>query len=260
MPRVAAVLVVSDGAAWLPSVLATLASQEYPKLDLVVVDNASRDGSADLLARRIPEERLLTLPRNIGFARAVAAATNHPVVAEADLLLLLHDDLVLEPDAITELVRAVRDDHSLGIVGPKLREWSDDGVLAEVGMTIDRFGRAEPRVEPGELDQGQHDRPAEVLYVSSAGLLISKELFRQLGGFDPRVPAFRDDLDLCWRAWLRGERVEVVPDAVGYHIGAGTRAGRRFGDGAHHGPRYLAERHAMAAMLKNYSAATLLWV
>jgi GT2 family glycosyltransferase len=258
VPRVAAVLVVHDGAAWLPSVLATLAASEYPKLDLIVVDNASKDGSADVLARRIPADRLITLPRNLGFARAVAAALNHPAVAEADLLLFLHDDLVLAPDAITELVRAVRDDRSLGIVGPKLREWSDDGVISELGMTIDRFGRAEPRVEPGELDQGQHDRQAEVLYVSTAGMLITRELYRQLGGFDARFPAYRDDLDLCWRAWLRDARVEVVPDAVGYHIAAGARAGRRFGGGTH-GARYLAERHAIAAMLKNYSRLSLAW-
>jgi GT2 family glycosyltransferase len=259
VPRVAAVLVVHDGAAWLASVLATLAAQEYPKLDLIVVDNASKDASPELLQRRIPQDRLLTLPRNVGFARAVAAAMSHPVIDEADLLMFLHDDLVLAPDAITELVRAMREDTTLGIVGPKLREWSDEGVIGELGMTIDRFGRAEARIEPGELDQGQHDRTAEVLYVSTAGLMVHRELFRQLGGFDSRFPAYRDDLDLCWRAWLRGERVEVVPDAVGYHMAAGARASRRFGGGGTHGSRYLAERHALATMLKNYSVVSLLW-
>ena len=258
VPRVAALLVVHDGMEWLSSVLATLASQQYPALDLIVIDNASRDGSGDVLSRRIPADRLITLPRNVGFARAVAAAMNHPVVASADLLLFLHDDLVLAPDAIARLVRAMRDDSSLAVVGPKLREWSDDGVLAEVGMTIDRFGRAEPRVERGELDQGQHDREDEVLYVSTAGMLIRREVFRQLGGFDARFPAYRDDLDLCWRAWLRGYRIEVVPRAVGYHIGAGARAGQRFGAGAN-GGRYLAERHSVATLLKNYSTISLLW-
>ncbi|MPZ71941.1 MAG: glycosyltransferase, partial [Nitriliruptorales bacterium] len=258
MPLVAAVLVVHDGNEWLPSVLATLASQQYPALQLVVVDNASRDGSAELLARRIPADRLITNTRNVGFSRAVAGALSHPTVAGADALLLLHDDLVLAPEAISHMVRALRDDASLGIVGPKLREWSDDGVLSEVGMTIDRFGRAEPRAERGELDQGQHDRMADVLYVSTAGMLISREVFRELGGLDTRYPAYRDDLDLCWRAWLRGYRVEVVPDAVGYHIGGAGRAGVRFG-GGDHGGRYLAERHAVATLLKNYSALSLLW-
>ena len=253
-------LVVHDGAEWLSSVLGTLASQQYPALDLVVVDNGSTDGSGEVLARRIPEDRLITLPRNVGFARAVAAAMNSPVVAQADLLLFLHDDLVLASDAIARLVVALRDDATLGLVGPKLREWSDDGVLAEVGMTIDRFGRAEPRVERRELDQGQHDRDAEVLYVNTAGMLIRREVFRQLGGFDARFPAYRDDLDLCWRAWLRGHRIEVVPQAVGYHIGAGPRASRRFGGGEQHGGRYLAERHSVATLLKNYSSVTLLWI
>ena len=259
LPRVAAVLVVHDGAKWLPSVLATLAGQEYPALDLIVVDNASRDDSPALLARRIHADRLLTLPRNVGFPRAVNAALNHPVAAAADLLLFLHDDLVLEPEAITRLVEALQADSSVAIVGPKLREWSDEGVLSELGMTMDRFGRAEPRVEPGELDQGQHDRTDEVLYVSTAGMLIGRELFRSLGGLDTRFAAFRDDLDLCWRAWLRGHRVEVVPEAVGYHVGAGLRAARHFGGGPS-GVRYLSERHALAAMIKNYSALSLLWV
>lgn len=258
VPHVAAILVVHDGAAWLGSVLATLAAQRYRSLDLVVVDNASTDGSGEILARRIPEDRLITLPRNVGFGRAVAAALGHPAIAEADLLLFVHDDLVLAPDAVVHLVQAMLTDSSLSIVGPKLREWSDEGVLAEIGMTIDRFGRTESRIEPGELDQGQHDRAAEVLYVSTAGMLIGRDVFRQLGGFDARFPAYRDDLDLCWRAWLRGHRVEVEPAAIGYHIGVTGRAGRRFGGGAH-GGRYLAERHSVATMIKNYSGPSLAW-
>ena len=259
-PRVAAVLVVSDAAEWLSSVLATLSQQQYPDLELVVVDNASRDGSAEILARRIPADRLITLRRNAGFTRAVAAAVQHQAVAAADFILLLHDDLVLAPDAIGHLVEELRADPAAGIVGPKLRVWSDEGLLAEVGMTVDRFGRAEARIEPGELDQGQHDQSADVLYVNTAGMLIRRELFGQLGGFDTRFPAYRDDLDLCWRAWLRGWRVVVQPAAVGYHIGAGSRAGRKFGQSTAFGSRYLAERHSVATLLKNYSALRLLWL
>jgi len=162
-PRVAAVLVVHDGVEWLGSVLATLAAQRYPELDLVAVDNASTDGSAEVLARRIPADKLLTQPHNTGFGAAVEAVLNHPSVADAELLLLLHDDLALAPDAIGELVAALLADDRVGIVGPKLREWNDDGVLAEMGMTIDRFGRAVSPVEPAELDQGQHDTATAVL-------------------------------------------------------------------------------------------------
>jgi GT2 family glycosyltransferase len=259
-PCVAAILVVHNGEEWLGSALATIAAQRYPALDLVVVDNASRDGGPELLGRHIHADRLITLSRNVGFGRAVAAAMKHPAVEAADYLLLLHDDLVLAPDAIAQLVEAIQADPTLGIVGPKLREWSQEYVLQEVGMTTDRFGRAETQLEPGELDQGQHDHQRDVLYVSTAGMLLRRHVLSMLGGFDARFPAFRDDLDLCWRAWLAGMRVEVVPRAVGYHIAASSRLPRaplatRSGQA-----RYFAERHTVATLLKNYSTLRLVWV
>jgi len=256
---VVAILVVRDGAEWLPTVLATIAAQRYPALDLVVVDNASTDGSSDILARRIPDDRLITLPRNVGYTRAVATALQHPAVAAAPLVLLLHDDLVLAPDAIARLVHAMREDPALGIVGPKLRDWSDEPILQEVGMTIDRFGRAESPLEAGELDQGQHDRERATLYVSTAGMLVRTDVLAELGGFDVRFPVFRDDLDLCWRAWLAGHRVRVVPGAVAYHIAAASRKARDLGRQAAQ-DRYLAERHTLATLVKNYSLPRLLWV
>lgn len=259
LPHVVAILVVRDGQEWLPSVIATLAAQRYPALDLVVVDNASTDGSPALLARRIPDDRLVTLPRNVGFGRAVANALSHPAVADAEYVLLLHDDLALAPDAIARLVHALREDPSLAIVGPKLRDWGEEPILQEVGMTIDRFGRAEAQLEPAERDQGQHDHQRPVLYVSTAGMLVRREVLAELRGFDPRFPAFRDDLDLCWRAWLAGHRVEVVPGAVGYHVAAASRAARDLGRRAGQA-RHLAERHTLATLLKNYSAPRLLWV
>lgn len=257
--RVTAVLVVTDGAEWLRHVLAMLGRQQYPAFDLVVVDNASTDGSSDVLGRRIPSDRLISLRRRVGFARAVAAASQHGAVTGADFVLLCHDDLVLHPDAVSRLVEALQDP-SLSVVGPKLREWSEEPLLQEVGMTADRLGRAENHLEPGELDQGQHDRQRHTLYVSTAGMMFRVELLRKLGGLDPRFTAFRDDLDFCWRAWLTGHGVAVVPAAVGYHVGASSRLARRVGRGGPSEARALAERNTVATLLKNYSTARLLWV
>lgn len=262
---VVAVLVVTDGEQWLPNVLGTIAAQGHETLDMVVVDNASTDGGAALLDRRIRPERLLRLPRRVGFARAVAAAMAHEAIAGADLVLLLHDDLALAPDAVEVMVNALEDDPELAIVGPKLREWGEEPVLQEVGMTADRFGRAENHLEPGELDQGQHDRRREVLYVSTAGMLVRADVLRRPGALDQRYVALRDDLDLCWQTWLAGYRVEVVPAAVGYHVAAASRGlrplTRRSGAAAKSWQaREYAERHALATMLKCYGLRQLLWV
>lgn len=258
--RVVVVLVVSDGVEELGGVLATIAGASYPDLDLVVVDNATRDGAAEVLDRRIPPERLVRLRRRVGFGRAVAEALRNDAVAAADLVLLHHDDLVLEPDAIAELVAAMDADAALGVVGPKLRDWGDEGLLREVGVTIDRLGRAETLLELGELDQGQHDRQREVLYVSTAGMLVRREVLRAVGAFDIRYDLLRDDLDLCWRTWLAGHRVAVVPAAVGYHVAAASRLLRPVGRGHSWTPRELAERNTFATLLKCYGWARLAWV
>lgn len=253
LARVCAILVVSGDAPTLPGVLATLADQDHRALDLVVVENGASADARAVLERRVPAERRVHLERVQGFGRAVKHALKHPLAAEADYVLLVHDDLALAPDAIGLLVAACEEDPELGIVGPKLRDWGAEPILQECGMTADRFGRAEHGFETGERDQGQHDTRSEVLYVSTAGMLVRPAVMRRLGAFDARYPAMRDDLDLCMRAWLLGSRVEVVPEAVGYHVAAGSRERRRFTAPA----RELAERHALAAMLKCYSGPRL---
>lgn len=258
VPRVYAVLVVNDAGEWLSEVLDTFAAQTYPALELVVVDNASGDDSRSIIEQRVPTEHRVQFRRNVGFGRAVMAALARTDLDAVDFVLLLHDDLVLAPDAVARMVEAFRSDPNLSIVGPKLREWSPDPILLEVGGTIDRFGRSEPPVEPGELDQGQHDRPREVLYTSTAGMLVRASALHELGGFDTRYLAFRDDLDLCWRAWLSGHRVEVVPAAVGFHIGAATRGLRRLGFGR--SPRELAERHTLSTLATCYELPRLAWI
>lgn len=258
IPRVYGVLIVNNAAEWLAEVLDTFAAQRYAELELVVVDNGSTDDSDEIIRSRVPDERTVRFRRNVGFGRAVQAALKRTELRETDFVLLLHDDLVLAPDTIPRLLEAFRKDPDLSIVGPKLREWSAEPVLQEVGCTIDRFGRSEAPVDPGELDQGQHDRQREVLYVSTAGMLLRAETLHAIGGFDNRYPAFRDDLDLCWRAWMYGHRVEVVPSAVGYHIAAASRRMRRLGLGRV--PRELAERHTLATLMTNYELKRLVWV
>jgi GT2 family glycosyltransferase len=257
--RVVAILVVCDGAERLGDVLAAVAAFP-PEVELLVVDNGIRDGFGALLRRRIPSDRLLRLHRKLGYGAAVTAALRHEAVADADYVLLLHDDLALAPDAVPRLVEALEADSSLWIVGPKLRQWDEAELLQDVGMTIDQFGRADSPLEPPELDQGQHDHPRDVLYVSTAGMLVRRRVFARLGGFDERYPVMRDDLDLCWRAWLAGGRVTVVPEAVGYHVAAMSALHRPVAAGESWEARYVAERHTIATLLKNVAAVRLLWL
>ena len=258
-PPVLVVLVTHDGIDWLPETLDALQAQTYPAIDVVAIDNASEDGSRELLLERLGEGRVLVADRDLGFPAAVSMALDARAAHVAPYVMLLHDDLVLDPASVTTLVEALEQDQRLAAVGSKLRAWGPSRELQSVGWTIDITGRADNGVDAGELDQGQRDQDRRALYVSTAGMMVRREVFESLGRFDPRYHVFRDDLDLCWRIWLTGHDVEVIPDAVGEHAG-GAANYLRLGQTRHLGARYFAERNTLATLLKNYGPARLLGV
>jgi len=265
-PRIVAVLVTHDGASSLRRTVAAVAAQTQPGIELVAVDNASEDGTGELLIELLGPDRVLLSDSDLGFPVAVDLAldaldaqdvrSGRGDAGEDDLVLLLHDDLELERDAVERLVEALTEDARVAVVGPKLR-WADDpSRLQSVGATIDLTGRVDDGIDPGELDQGQRDGDRRVLFVPTAGMLVRRRVFEELGRFDPRAHAFREDLDLCWRAAIAGHDVEVVPAAVARH-GALAAEHQRSGRVAQLGPRYLAERNTLAALLSNYGPGRL---
>ncbi|MFI8828993.1 glycosyltransferase [Streptomyces sp. NPDC053431] len=258
---VTAVLVAHDGARWLPDALAGLLAQERPVQNVVAADTGSADDSARLLADAIGPDRVLHLARRTGFGAAVEeAARTAPVLGPEELpylkrpsgwdpvtrtwqdenydlpelphgepvqwLWLLHDDCAPEPGALAELLRVADSDAYAAVVGPKLRGWYDRKQLLEAGVSIARSGRRWTGLDRREQDQGQHDQIRSVLSVSSAGMLVRRDVFEELGGFDRRLPLMRDDVDLCWRAHAAGHRVLVAPDAVLRHAEASARERR----------------------------------
>lgn len=170
---------------------------------------------------------------------------------------LLHDDAEPAPDALEHLLAAVEADPGLGVVGAKIRGWYHRRVLLEVGVTIDAGGRRETSLERGEQDQGQHDHRRETLAVASAGMLIRRDVWEELRGFDPYLPLMRDDVDLCWRAWLAGHKVAVATAAVVYHAEAAAAERRPVHAGS--GRVHLLDRAgAMRVLLANLSTAAFL--
>ncbi|GHG77073.1 glycosyltransferase family 2 protein [Streptomyces griseocarneus] len=257
---VTAVLVAHDGARWLPDALSGLLGQERPVQHAVAADTGSTDDSRRLLADALGADRVLHLARRSGFGTAVEEAVrtapehtaddlpylrrssgwdpvsrgwteDAPGTDRADLepvqwLWLLHDDCAPEPTALHELLRVAEAEPDAAVIGPKIRGWYDRRQLLEAGVSIARSGRRWTGLERREQDQGQHDRVRRVLSVSTAGMLVRRDVFRRLGGFDPRLPLMRDDVDLCWRAHAAGHKVLVAPDAVLRHAEAAARERR----------------------------------
>ncbi len=248
-PPVVAVLVTKDPGDWFERTLESLADQDYERLSVLVIDNGGTEDPTQRIAEVLPS----AFVKRVDTDRGLSAATNEALtsVEGATFLLLMHDDVALEPNTVTALVaEAFR--ATGGIVGPKIVEWDDPSRLWSVGYSVDIYGFSSPISEPGELDQAQHDTAREVFAVSGACLLVRADLFDAIGGFTDEIPYFGEDIDLCWRAHIAGATVHLCPSAVVAH--RGDFVDRRPPENWNR----LAVRHETRTMLTNYEPLRLL--
>lgn len=262
-PAVLAVVVTHDGRRWLEDCLRSLEGQTYPVLDVVVVDDSSSECSGEATLRSVAGRTLarrrhtvLRTPSPFGFGGAVNWVLDR-LRPDAELLLFVHDDVDLDPDSVEHMVRRMSLDPGTAIVGPKVVAWDEPDLLEEVGWSTDRFGHGYHGLEEGERDSGQRDLAREVFHVTSTCMLVRKSVFFRLNGWDTKMRAFCEDLDLCWRARLAGYSVEVDPAARVRHAAALTHRSRQIAWGP---TRYLLRRNRFRAVAKNSSALRLLWL
>ncbi|ADG75236.1 glycosyl transferase family 2 [Cellulomonas flavigena DSM 20109] len=229
---VTAVVVTRGRTRYLPVTLRALAAQTRHPLRVLVVDVAGVDEKVGTLVDEafvgaghpVPRLSTVRVPRARTFGEAVRGGLD--VLSQAlderptTWLWLLHDDSAPAPDALGRLVRTVSNAPSVAVAGCKQRTWTDPERLLEVGVRTTRSGRRMTDIEPGELDQGQHDGRTDVLGVGLAGALVRRDVWDALGGTDPALGPYGDGLDLSRRARLAGHRVVVVPDAVVRHAQA----------------------------------------
>ncbi|WP_459982400.1 glycosyltransferase family 2 protein [Nocardioides sp. AN3] len=253
-PSVVLLVVSHDGSRWLPTVIDGIRSQKQAPARVVAIDTGSKDASAQLLRDAFGEVHVVT--SSTSFPEAVALGLEQMRDEPAEWLWILHDDSTPAPDALEWLLTAAEADPGVDILGPKLREWPSLRRLLELGVTISGTGRRETGLERGEYDQGQHDDVRTVLAVNTAGMLIRREALERLGGFDPHLPLFGNDIDLGWRAARAGMRTMIVPDAVVFHAEAAHRGARTTALTGRH-THFQERRAAIYTLLVNARARTL---
>lgn len=261
--RISAILVTHNGTTWLPEVVASITSQSRKVDHILAVDTGSSDGSVKLLkGARIP---VAILENSAGFGEAIAHAVQQlpPHVDGAEeWLWILHDDCALHPLALESLLSSVVERPNVVMAGPKLLGWHNRTHLLEVGISLATNGARWTGLEPSEYDQGQRDGVHEVLSVSTAGALIRRDVFEELGGFDLNLELFRDDVDFGWRVRTAGHAVVVATDAIGYHAQAASNERRPIDvKGAFlHRPLLLDRRNAAYVLLANSSLWSIPWL
>ena len=259
-PAVLAVVVAHNPGDWFAETLESLALQDYGNLHTAVVDAAGSDIGARV-SDVVRDAAIIDAAGAGGFAEAanaVLAATTADsanavpaaAVAEAEYLLVCHDDVALAPDTVGILV-AEAERSNAGVVGPKIVDWDRPEIIQHAGYDVDRFGVPAERVGQDELDQEQQDGVNDVFALPSAVLLVRRELFMRLGGFDAGMTFRGEDVDFCWRAQMAGARVMFVGAAVARHR---SRLVERTGvDDI----RITETRHALRTMLVNHGRISL---
>ena len=223
-------MVSHDGGDFLPRTLAALAAQTRPADTCIGVDTGSRDHSAALLEQAFGNANVTVFDHaRSGMGAAVQAGLSALAPAgdgggatgtgpAAEWIWLLHDDAAPAPEALAELLHAVERAPSVTVAGCKQLDWHAERRLIDVGLSTSRWAERLTLIEADELDQGQYDGRSDTFAVNSAGMLIRRDVWEDLRGFDPALPGSGDDVDFCWRNRLAGHRVVVVPGARMFHV------------------------------------------
>ncbi|MBI5929642.1 MAG: glycosyltransferase family 2 protein [Chloroflexi bacterium] len=226
LPRVCVGLITYNSMRDLPEVIAGMQAQDYPSLQIIILDNVSQDDSVKFVQKHAPLAQLIVNSVNVGFARGHNQILAQAQLGPDDYYLALNADLVLAPNYVTRLVEALRQNQADWGIG-KLYQMDEQGQptrqFYSVGHAMLRGGYA-VNIGKGLDDEGQFEVGREVFGAPGAAVLISQKLIATVAPtgelFDADMFFYSEDTDLDWRARLQGFKCWYAPTAVGYHRGS----------------------------------------
>ena len=217
-PLISVVIPNWNGKKFLAGCLDSLLTQTYEPIEVVIVDNGSKDGSVEYLQENYPQVKLVTFPVNTGFSPAVNAGIK---ASTGEMVALLNNDTVVDPNWMAELIKAMQEHPEAGSAGCKMLAYDDHTLLDGAGDGY-RRGGLPGRIGHKERDTGRFDRKRYLLGACGGAALYRRELFDAIGLFDEDYFAYLEDVDLGLRAQAAGFKCIYVPTSIVYHLGCGT--------------------------------------
>ncbi|MFQ5527253.1 MAG: glycosyltransferase family 2 protein [Thermoanaerobaculia bacterium] len=224
-PRVAAIVLNYNGREVTLQALASLDKMTYPDFDLIHVDNGSTDGSSDAVAREHPEVVQIRVEENTGAAPGMNVGLDYACREKYDYILVLNNDIEVEPGMLDELMAVAESTDRVGCVGPKAYYfWARDKIWSAGGVI--RFKESVTR-ERGmlETERGQYERNEEVDYINGCALLTPRSVVEEIGPWDPLFHLAAEDADWCMRMKRRGYRCMYAHRAKLWHMVSHTAGG-----------------------------------
>jgi GT2 family glycosyltransferase len=216
MAMISVVVLNFNGKRYLEKCISSLASQTHEDFEVIVVDNASSDGSVDYLKARFPWVKMVRNEGNLGFAGGTNSGIKQ---AQGKYILTLNNDTQADRRFLERLAKPMQSDKSVGMCASKML--FPDGRINSTGICISRSGAAWDR-GMSEIDYGQYDLMGDIFGPCAGAALYRKEMLDEIGLFDEDFFLYMEDVDLAFRAKLAGWMCIYVPEAVVYHHHGGT--------------------------------------
>ena len=250
-PSVSVVVVNLNGRHHLVPCFSSLLKQDYPldKLELILVDNGSHDGSLELMAEQFPTVRVIANHHNVGFAPAVNQGV---AAATGEYAAFMNNDAYADPGWIRAMVSMLEANREQGVVcvGARLLDWYGQRIdFMAGGANLYGMGNQFFHGLPIEAVRAEQQ---ELLFACGGAMLVDRAIFLELGGFDDDFFMYFEDVDFGWRLWVCGYRVLLAPDAVVHHRQHATASKVRS-----HQLATLFERNALLMVIKNYAEENL---
>jgi len=204
-PLVSVIIVNYNGKEYLEKCLESLMKINYKNYEVIIVDNNSTDQSIEFVKNTYPSIIIIKLEKNYGFAEPNNIGAKN---AKGDFLIFLNNDTEVSPNFVEKMVNVLNQDPKIAICQSLLLKPNQE--IDSSGDYVDELGRAySSRKKLTEVK--------EILSARGASMMVRKDSFWDLEGFDKKFFASFEDVDLCWRAWLWGYKVVLVPDSIVYH-------------------------------------------
>jgi GT2 family glycosyltransferase len=230
------------------------------RCQVVVLDNASTDGSVESIAEAFPEIEVHRLSTNRGYAGNNNVGIDLAISRGADWILLLNEDVVLAPDCLSELLAVAASEPSIGAVGPTVYHADEPAVIQSAGGRLDRQWAARHRGQ-GERERGQFTEPCSVDWLSGCALMLRRTALDEVGRLDERFFYYWEEVDLCLRISATGRSIVQVPSARVWHSGV-RRGGRPGADVTYYSTRnqlLLLAKHRAPLGVKLATWTRIVW-
>jgi len=239
--EISIIIVNWNGLKWLDKCISSLQNQTYKNIEIILVDNASTDGSTNFVEEHFPKVKVIRSTKNLGFSNGNNIGISK---AKGEYILLINNDTWVENDFLNKLVDFY-ENNNFDIIAPRERRYDKKENFNDYNTTIDIFGHPVYLHEEKGIQK-------QSLYLTGVCLLFSKKMYLETGSFDNNFFMYCEEVDWFWRLNLLGKKYSYADDIFVYHEGAGST-----GSGIKYTTFLWRNQNTLQMLLKNYALYNL---